>query len=206
MARQLDEQAAIDQVNLFSDELAARGQAKCEFCGEAAGLAVYEVPPIADPDIEKCAWACQACRGQLSGDLSIDAEHWRCLQDSAWSQISAVQVTAWRILDRLGSHAWAQELLEQLYLDEPTLEWAEQGKMESVSDEGDATVDSNGTRLADGDSVFIIKDLDVKGVAFVAKRGTIVKNIRLTSNPEHVEGRVNKTAIILKTCFLKKTT
>ncbi|MCL4110837.1 UNVERIFIED_CONTAM: hypothetical protein GTU68_039950 [Idotea baltica] len=67
-----------------------------------------------------------------------------------------------------------------------------------------ATLDSNGTRLADGDTVQVIKDLDVKGANFVAKRGTMVKNIRLTSNPEHVDGRVNGTAIVLKTCFLKK--
>ena len=66
------------------------------------------------------------------------------------------------------------------------------------------TVDSNGAPLADGDSVTLIKDLDVKGTSFVAKRGTLVKGVRLTDNPEHVEGRVNKVSIVLKTCFLKK--
>lgn len=38
----------------------------------------------------------------------------------------------------------------------------------------------------------------------MAKRGTLVKGIRLTDDPEHVEGRVNKVAIVLKTRFLKK--
>ena len=66
------------------------------------------------------------------------------------------------------------------------------------------TLDSHGTPLASGDSVTLIKDLDVKGAGFVAKRGTLVKNIRLTGDPAHVEGKVNGVAIVLKTQFLKK--
>ena len=66
------------------------------------------------------------------------------------------------------------------------------------------TFDSNGTELFDGDSVTLIKDLDVKGTSFVAKRGTMVKGIRLTGDPENIDGRVNKISIVLKTCFLKK--
>ena len=50
----------------------------------------------------------------------------------------------------------------------------------------------------------MIKDLPVKGTSFVAKRGTLVKGIRLTDNPEHIEGRVNKVTIVIKTCFVKK--
>jgi protein PhnA len=46
--------------------------------------------------------------------------------------------------------------------------------------------------------------LNVKGGGFTAKRGTLVKNIRTGADPTHVEGRVNKVAIFLKTCFLKK--
>jgi protein PhnA len=72
------------------------------------------------------------------------------------------------------------------------------------SDERVKTVDSNGTELLEGDSVTLIKDLDVKGANFTAKRGTMVKNIHLTDNPEHIEGKVNKQSIVLKTCFLKK--
>jgi protein PhnA len=64
--------------------------------------------------------------------------------------------------------------------------------------------DSNGNVLAEGDSVLIIKDLKVRGSSSVLKRGTIVKNIRLTDNDEEIEGRVEKTVMVLKTCFLKK--
>ncbi|GAB2538447.1 alkylphosphonate utilization protein [Rufibacter soli] len=64
--------------------------------------------------------------------------------------------------------------------------------------------DSNGTLLQEGDSVTVIKDLKVKGSSSVIKRGTIVKKIRLTDDEEEIEGKVEKTTMVLKTMFLKK--
>ncbi|HIP12499.1 MAG TPA: alkylphosphonate utilization protein [Arcobacter sp.] len=65
--------------------------------------------------------------------------------------------------------------------------------------------DTNGVILSAGDTVTIIKDLNVKGAGFTAKRGTAVRNISLASNPEQIEGRVNGVKIVLLTCFLKKS-
>lgn len=67
------------------------------------------------------------------------------------------------------------------------------------------TKDSNGAVLSDGDSVMLIKDLKVKGSSITLKRGTVIKNIRLTPNNEEIECRQGKSQIVLKTCFLKKT-
>jgi protein PhnA len=67
-----------------------------------------------------------------------------------------------------------------------------------------AVRDSNGAELDDGDSVQVIKDLKVKGTSSTLKRGSVYKNIRLTSNDEQVECRQGKSTIVLKTCFLKK--
>jgi len=65
--------------------------------------------------------------------------------------------------------------------------------------------DSNGTPLTEGDSVQLIKDLKVKGTSMTLKRGTVIKNIHLTSNNEEIECRVEKIkGLVLKTCFLKK--
>lgn len=64
--------------------------------------------------------------------------------------------------------------------------------------------DSNGNLLNEGDSVTVIKDLKVKGSSSVIKRGTTVKNIRLTGNEKEIEGKVEKTVMVLKTEFLKK--
>lgn len=64
--------------------------------------------------------------------------------------------------------------------------------------------DANGNVLSEGDSVTVVKDLKVKGSSSTIKRGTKVKNIRLTSNEEEVEGKVEGSVIVLKSCFLKK--
>ena len=64
--------------------------------------------------------------------------------------------------------------------------------------------DAVGNLLEDGDSVALIKDLEVKGGGFTAKRGTLVKGIRLTNNPLHIEGKVNGVQIVLVAAYLKK--
>jgi len=68
----------------------------------------------------------------------------------------------------------------------------------------DKVMDSNGTLLNEGDSVTVIKDLKVKGSSQTLKRGLLIKNIRLTDNPEEIEYRQGKSTMVLKTCFLKK--
>jgi len=75
-----------------------------------------------------------------------------------------------------------------------------------MSEEDDIIVkDSNGTRLADGDSVTLIKDLKVKGANTTLKRGTLVKNIRLTDDEDLIECNTNQVkGLVLRTEFLKK--
>lgn len=133
---------------------------------------------------------------------ALDEAHWQCLTTSMWSEDPAVQVTAYRMLKQLAGQSWAQDALDMMYLDEETLAWAEAGVVE-VNQE--PTRDSNGTILSNGDNVTIIKDLPVKGAGFTAKRGTAVRGIALTNNPEHIEGRVNGQRIVLVSAYLKKS-
>jgi len=65
--------------------------------------------------------------------------------------------------------------------------------------------DSNGNPLADGDSVTLTKDLKVKGTNVTLKRGTLVKNIRLTDADDEIECNTGKVkGLVLRTEFLKK--
>ena len=66
--------------------------------------------------------------------------------------------------------------------------------------------DSNGNVLADGDTVVVIKDLNVKGSSIPLKQGTVIKRIRLVpDDAEHIEGHSDKIkGLVLKTCFLRK--
>jgi len=141
---------------------------------------------------------CSTCKSQIEGSEPTDANHWRCLNDSMWTPVPAVQVMAWRLLKQLATENWAADLLEMLYLEDDVLQWAESG-LSSEEEVDTPCLDSNGAQLQSGDNVTLIKDLVVKGANFTAKRGTTVRNISLTSNPEHIEGRVNGTRIVLLT-------
>ena len=173
----------------------------CELCSSTSNLSAYTVEPK-DVSITICG----TCKEQIENPSQVDPNHWRCLTESMWSETPAVQVTAWRVLNLLRKNeGWAQDLFEQLYLDEEHQNWA--GAMsteDSGADDSKPTKDSNGIKLIDGDSVTLTKDLDVKGANFTAKRGTLGKNISLTNNPEHIEGKVNGTHIVILTCFTKK--
>jgi protein PhnA len=92
-----------------------------------------------------------------------------------------------------------------MYLDDELLAWAKAGAEAESDDDAVIHKDGNGAVLSAGDTVTLIKDLDVKGTSFTGKRGTAVRNISLVqSNPEHIEGRVNGTQIVILTKFVKR--
>lgn len=185
--------------------LAERSNSTCELCGATDNLEVFEVPPVKEPNSDKSVLVCPTCFSQLEKTSEMDDNHWRCLNDSMWSQVPAVQVTAFRLLTRLAkTQGWALDLLDMMYLEDETKAWADYGVAADDIEEVAPTRDSNGAILVAGDNVTLIKDLEVKGGNFTAKRGTPVRNISLTDNPEHIEGRVNGVRIVLLTCYLKK--
>lgn len=181
--------------------LIERSGGVCELCGATEGLGVYDVAP-SDGSAEKAVYLCPTCRDQIDNPQNLDRDHWRCLGESMWSQVPAVQVMAYRLLSALGD----QDQLDMLYLEDDVKAWAEAGKLASAaSEEGSAvTRDSNGTILSEGDTVTLIKDLEVKGAGFTAKRGTVVKNIRLTDDPKYIEGKINGSTIVLVAAYMKK--
>lgn len=186
--------------------LIERSGSKCELCESTGSLSVYNVQPQRSGTADESAFVCATCLTQLEDPSKTVSNHWRCLNASMWSEVPAVKVIAWRMLDRLKSEGWPQDLLDQLYLDDELLAWAKAGlPVEKEVTEEVKHIDSNGTVLLDGDTVTLIKDLDVKGAGFTAKRGTSVKNISLVEdNPEHIMARVNGSQIVILTKFVKK--
>ena len=186
--------------------LRTRSESNCELCGATEQLSVYAVPPDSDGSADQSILICSTCTEQIENPDKVDVNHWRCLNDSMWSQVPAVQVMAWRMLTRLRAEGWPQDLLDMLYLDDETLAWAQATGAGQSADDVVRHVDSNGAVLEAGDTVTLIKDLDVKGANFTAKRGTAVRSISLVAdNPEHIEGRVNGQQIIILTKFVKKS-
>ena len=184
-------------------ELIKRSGSKCELCQSVEGVSVFEVGPDKVNSSDKCAYLCSSCSQTLSSGKVDDVNHWYCLNESMWSEHAVVQVLAYRALKMLKGETWASDLLDQLYLEDDVRAWAEAG-VPSEDENKIPTKDSNGTILQDGDSIFLIKDLVVKGANFTAKRGTTVKNISLTDDPKLIEGRVNGTHIVLVAAYLKK--
>lgn len=186
-------------------ELIARSESACELCQSKTELFSYEVSNAPDESISAYAHLCETCIEQIDNKELTDPNHWRCLNDSMWSEVAAVQVLAYRMLDRLRAEGWPSDLLEMLYLDDETLAWAQAGKDKSADEMNAVHKDSNGAVLESGDTVVLTKDLNVKGTSFTAKRGTAVRNISLVQdNLEHIEGKVNGTQIVILTKYTKK--
>jgi protein PhnA len=187
-------------------KLQERSGSKCELCSAEGDLQVYQVPPATTESEDKTVLVCDICLDQIENPDKVDANHWRCLNDSMWSEIPAVQVMAWRMLNRLISEEWPKDLLDMLYLDEDTLAWAKATGEGDNDDEAIKHIDSNGSVLQSGDTVVLIKDLNVKGANFTAKRGTAVRGISLVhDNPEHIEGKISGQQIVILTKFVKKS-
>lgn len=179
-----------------------RSGSKCEISGSEENLVVYLVEPKTDAIPENCILITKALKDQLENPETTNANDWRGLSDSMWNENLPVQIVSWRMHARLKNN----DMLEMMYLDEDDLEWAK-ATGEADDDEGKIVhKDSNGNILKDGDSVVLVKDLDVKGATFTAKRGAAVHNIKLVWDDANlIEGRVENQSIFILTQYVKKT-
>ncbi len=187
------------------DELKQRSGEQCELCASKDNLRMYEVPPISTGGVDGTILVCETCVTQIEDTDTTDENHWRCLNDSMWSEYRAVKVVAWRMLNRLRKKGWPQDLLDMMYLEDEELQFA-QATGEHL-DESEKVIhrDSNGAILQAGDSVVLIKDLKVKGSSMVAKQGTAVRRISLDpENAKYIEGKVGGQTIVIITDYVKK--
>ena len=186
-------------------ELYKRADNKCELCGNEEHLQIHTLAPQKDETLKKSLVACKTCVDQIEDPETTDANHWRCLNDSMWSEQDAVKVAAWRMLSRLRAEGWPQDLLDMMYLEDDVLEFAKATGEGEADPEKLIHRDVNGVVLQAGDSVVLIKDLKVKGSSMVAKQGTAVRNIRLDhENEKYIEGKVGPTLTVIITDYVKK--
>jgi len=92
--------------------------------------------------------------------------------------------------------------------DEATGEWISAAEAaERAATVGVVEVrDAVGNLLADGDAVTLIKDLKVKGAGGqTLKRGTVIRSIRLTGDPQEIDCRHETIkGLVLRAEFVKK--
>ena len=186
-------------------DLQNRSGNQCELCASTSNLEIYEIPPTSTGGVDGSILACGVCRDQIQNPETTDANHWRCLNDSMWSEFRAVKIVAWRMLSRLKPEGWPQDLLDMMYLEEGDLRFAKETGEGLEENEKIIHRDANGAILQAGDSVVLIKDLKVKGSSMVAKQGTAVRRISLDhENAKYIEGKVGPTQIVIITDYVKK--
>ncbi|PWI32196.1 alkylphosphonate utilization protein [Vibrio albus] len=174
---------------------------KCELCGAETELSPFVVAPHTQVTVDHAAMLCDTCKSQIEDPETMDANHWRCLNDSMWSQVPPVQVLAWRQLKRLSEkEGWAMDLLDMMYLEEDVANWAAIG----MDDDEEKPRDVNGVELKKGDDVTIIKDLPIKGSSQVIKQGTVVRGISLADDPKLVSGKANGQSMYIIAEYTRK--
>ena len=191
----------------IEQELQERSGYQCELCTATNDLIVFEVKPTSNRGGQDNIMTCKTCNDPLSNPETADSNHWRCLNESMWSEIDAVKVVAYRMLSKLASEGWPQDLLDMIYLEDDVLAWAKKGLLDESVEKIVIHKDINGNRLTDGDAIVLTQDLNVKGGGnFTAKRGTAVKNIKLDpNNSEYIEGRVEGQYIVILSKYVKKS-
>jgi protein PhnA len=116
-------------------DLVRRAKSKCELTGESGvPLRPYEVPPHVDaPSLDRTILVSESCLAALDRPRTLAGQTWRCLTETVWSEIPAVQVVAWRMLHVLAKKEdWARDALEGVFLDPEVQEWAEQEPLEGT--------------------------------------------------------------------------
>jgi protein PhnA len=185
-------------------DLVKRAENQCELCASKVNLNIFLVPNAPTKGLDGHALICETCQEQYEHADKVAINHWRCLNDSMWNPNPPVQVLAWRMLHRLRGEGWPVDLLDMMYMEEETAQWAQSTELMD-GEEAIIHKDANGNVLAAGDTVTLIQDLNVKGANFTAKRGTAVRRIGLVpDNAEHIEGKINGQHIVILTKYVKK--
>jgi len=187
-------------------DLQKRSDSHCELCGSVDANIAYAIPSSPVNKAENCIWICSTCDSQMKNVETADANHWRCLNESIWSEEPAVKVVSWRMLHKLKHIDWVPDLLDIAWLDDEALAWAKASGDDKNPEDTVRHLDCFGAVLNNGDNVVLVKTLDVKGASFSAKVGTVVRKIRLVEdNPEQIEGKVNDAQIVILTKYVKKS-
>ena len=190
-------------MSVIERKLKDRSDSKCVISGAELDLAVYTLPPFTEESLDHSVLLAKHLKDQVENPETMNPNDWRSLSDSMWNENLPVQILSWRMLARLKNI----DTLEMMYLDDEALEWAKAtGEGEEEDENKIIHKDSNGAILQDGDSVVLIKDLDVKGATFTAKRGAAVHNIKVVWDDANlIEGRVENQHIYILTQYVKKT-
>lgn len=122
-----ENQERLQALSLFGKDLARRSKSTCELSGQSGvSLKIYEILPVpTQPDYDRCLFLSEDTISQLEQPKRMRTDEWRILGELIWSELLPVQVMAHRMLTHIAkTQPWAQEILEEAFLDDDTLEWS----------------------------------------------------------------------------------
>lgn len=182
----------------ISKSLSERCGDVCELCSANAATIEYTVSPKSNDNINHVVAICDTCSKEMEN--VANSFHWRCLEGSIWNPEPSVQALSYRLLKQLKDQDWAEDLLSNVDIEEPIVNWAM-----SAFIVADVHKDAFGSTLENGDSVVLTQALNVKGTSFTASAGTVVKRIKLVhDNTEQIEGKINDQVIVILCKYVKK--
>ena len=113
-----------NKVNSFGKELTRRSKSKCELCeNTGVSLSVFEIPPVKEePEMERCIFICEECKIKLERINKAKENDFRFLNNSIWSEVEIIRAFSIVLLKEMAKkYTWAEQVLEDLYIDEETL-------------------------------------------------------------------------------------
>lgn len=116
------------ELSSFGKNLAKRAKSKCELCeASSTKLYTFEIPPIQDePNFDKCILICEECIDKIERIEKLKENDLRFLANSVWSETPIIKALSVYFLRNIQEkYGWADETLENVYLDEETLEHLE---------------------------------------------------------------------------------
>ena len=97
-------------MSVIDQRLSERSGSKCELCGATEDLRIH-LTKEESISLDNSVLVCTTCKNQVENTTPTDPNHWRCLSDSMWNENKPVQVVAWRMLNRLRSEGWPEDLM-----------------------------------------------------------------------------------------------
>jgi protein PhnA len=182
----------------ITPKLNERCEGICELCTAQKATIAFAVSPYNNDEVEHEVAICNRCNQTMEDKTAHN--YWQCLAGSIWNPAPAVQALSYRMLYSIQEQEWASEIVASAAVEEWVVNWAL-----SIFNKAAVHVDSNGTALSNGDTVVLTQLLNVKGVNFMAPKGTVVKKIRLVPNePGQIEGKINEQTIVILTQYVRK--
>src|SRR5699024_5017991 len=111
----------------LEENLIERSGKSCELSNATENLKVYQVSYSGENADQRSILISEKCIAQIEKTQEADSGFWEpILPISMWSEIPAIKVISWRMLQRFRNESWAADALDMIYMEDEVLQWAKE--------------------------------------------------------------------------------